>query len=90
MERAQITLYGRPGCELCVRAEEIVRALLTEEGASRSLTVVNIEDDPKIHARLMDQIPTLEIDGRLLPLAVSQMQIAAFLQNERGQVNGKR
>lgn len=90
MERALITLYGRPGCELCVRAEEIVRALLTEMGASRSLSVVNIEDDPEIHARLMEQIPTLEMDGKLLPLAVSQMQIAAFLQHEEGQINGKR
>ena len=90
MERAPITLYGRPGCELCVKAEEIVRALLAKEDASGSLAVVNIEADPEKHERLLEQIPALEMNGRLLPLAVSQMQIAAFLQNEGGRVNGER
>lgn len=90
MERALITLYGRPGCELCVKTEMIVRALLTENGADQALAVVNIEDDPEVHARLLEQIPTLEMDGRLLPLAVSQMQIAAFLRSEGRQVNGER
>ncbi len=90
MERALITLYGRPGCELCVRTEEIVRELLAKSGAHHALAVVNIEDDQEVHARLLEQIPTLEMDGRLLPLAVSRMQIAAFLRGEGGQGNGER
>jgi len=43
-----------------------------------------------VHARLLEQIPALEVAGRLLPLAVSPMQIATFVRSAVGQVDGER
>lgn len=90
MEQHHITLYGRPGCELCTRTEDFVRNLIAKSSSPLTLAVVNIEDDPALHARLLAQIPALEIAGMLLPLAVSPMQIAAHLRIGVGQVNGER
>ena len=90
MEQPLITLYGRPGCELCERAEAIVRDLITKGGSHLAITVVNIEADPALHARLLEQIPALEVAGRLLPLAISPIQIAAHLHGAVGQVDGER
>lgn len=90
MEQPLITLYGRPGCELCKRTEAIVRTLITEGGSRLTLNMVNIEEDPAVHARLLEQIPALEVAGKFLPLAVSPMQIAAFVRSAVGQVDGER
>lgn len=90
MEQTLITLYGRPGCELCAETETIVRALIADGGARLTLSIVNIEEDPAVHSRLLEQIPALEIAGKLLPLAVSRMQIAAHLSAAEGSVDGER
>lgn len=90
MEQTLITLYGRPGCELCARTEATVRRLVAEGGSQLSLSVVNIEEDPAMHARLLEQIPALEVAGSLLPLAISPMQIAAHLRSALGQADGER
>ncbi|MCX5972962.1 MAG: glutaredoxin family protein [Chloroflexi bacterium] len=90
MEQTLITLYGRPGCELCESTEAIVRTLIAEGGSRLTLSVVNIEEDPAMHARLLEQIPALEVAGQLLPLALSRMQIAAHVHSAVGAVDGKR
>jgi hypothetical protein len=90
MEQPLITLYGRPGCELCDRTEEIVRSLISEGGFRLTLSVVNIEEDPAMHARLLEQIPALDVAGQLLPLAVSPLQIATHVRSALGQVDGER
>ncbi len=90
MEQTLITLYGRPGCELCERTESIVRRLVAEGGSRLTLSIVNIEEDPAVHARLLEQIPALEVAGTLLPLAISPMQIAAHLRGAVGQADGER
>jgi glutaredoxin len=90
MEQTRITLYGRPGCELCERTEEIVRRLVDEGGSRFALSVINIEEDPAVHARLLEQIPALEVAGALLPLAVSPMQIATHVRNVVGLIDGER
>ncbi len=90
MEQTLITLYGRPGCELCERTEAIVRELISKGDSRLTLSLVNIEEDPAVHARLLEQIPALEVAGKLLPLALSPMQIAAFVRSAVGQVNGER
>jgi len=90
MEQTLITLYGRPGCELCARTESIVRELISRSGSRLTLSVVNIEEDPAVHARLLEQIPALEIAGTLVPLAVSPMQIEAHLRSALGPVDGER
>jgi thioredoxin-like negative regulator of GroEL len=90
MEQPLITLYGRPGCELCERTEAIVRELISKGGSRLTLSMVNIEEDPAVHAQLLEQIPALEIAGKLLPLALSPMQIATHLRSALGQVDGER
>ena len=89
MRQTPVTLYGRPGCELCESTEAIVRTLIAEEGSRLSLSVVNIEEDPATHARLLAQIPALEVAGQLLPLALSRMQIAAHLRSAVGADDGE-
>ncbi len=90
MEQTLITLYGRPGCELCECTEAIVRSLIAEGGSRLILSVVNIEEDPAMHARLLEQILEFEVARQLLPLDLSGMQIAARLRSAVGAVDGKR
>ncbi|MBU6256466.1 MAG: glutaredoxin family protein [Chloroflexi bacterium] len=80
MNERLITLYGRPGCELCDRSEALVRALIDARGSGHTLRLVNIEDDPRLHAQLLEQIPVLEVAGRRLPLALGSQQIARHLE----------
>jgi glutaredoxin len=89
MEQTLITLYGRPGCELCAKTEATVRTLISEGGFRFTLRVVNIEEDPAVHARLLEHIPALEVAGALLPLALSPLQIATHLRSAHGQVDGE-
>ncbi|NBP82336.1 hypothetical protein EBU60_00495 [bacterium] len=90
MAQPLITLYGRPACELCERTEAIVRTLIAEGGSRLTLSLVNIEEDPAVHARLLEQIPALEVAGQLLPLALSPLQIAAHIRGALGPVDGER
>lgn len=90
MEQTLVTLYGRPGCDLCAETEALVRALIARDGTNRALSVVNIESDPALHAQLLEVIPVLEVAGRRLPLALSPMQIAAHLNIATSQVDGER
>ena len=57
---ARITLYGRPGCHLCDDAREI----LLRVGAP--FTDVDIEGDDALHARLLERIPVVTLDGEEL------------------------
>ena len=55
-----VTLYGRPGCHLCDDA----RVILERVGAP--FEEVNIEDDHELHARLLERIPVVALDGEEL------------------------
>lgn len=90
MEPLQVTLYGRPGCELCVDTEGSVRALIASGQSNAALLVVDIEQDPELHARLLEQIPALLAMGELLPLALEPMRIARFLRTAEGRLHGER
>jgi glutaredoxin len=80
MKLATVTLYVRPGCELCVDSEAILRTLMAGHDDDLRLRIVNIEQDPALHARLLEQIPAIEVAGQLLPLALRRAQIAAHLR----------
>jgi glutaredoxin len=56
----RITLYGRPGCHLCDDAREI----LIRIGAP--FTEVDIETNDALHARLLERIPVVVLDGEEL------------------------
>jgi glutaredoxin len=55
-----LVLYGRPGCHLCDDARDVLRRV----GAPFS--EVNIERDDDLHARLLERIPVVTLDGEEL------------------------
>ena len=58
-----VTLYGRPECHLCDEAREGLLEL-RRRGADSELVEVDIEGDDELHARLLESIPVVEVDGR--------------------------
>jgi glutaredoxin len=57
----QITLYSRPGCHLCDDARARLHALSAR--AEFVLTEVDIESDDVLHARYLERIPVVVLDG---------------------------
>jgi glutaredoxin len=55
-----VTLYSRPGCHLCDDARDV----LLRVGAP--FTEVNIETDDALHARMLERIPVVALDGEEL------------------------
>ncbi len=56
----RVVLYGRPGCHLCDDA----RAVLERVG--EPFAEVDITADDALHARMLERIPVVEVDGREL------------------------
>ena len=57
-----VTLYTRPGCELCDKAMGILDRF---SDRLPTINVVNIDDDPELQKLHRDWIPVVEIDGRV-------------------------
>jgi glutaredoxin len=57
----QVVVYHAPGCHLCERALEQVRALREELGFA--LEEVDISGDPGLEAAHREWLPVVEIDG---------------------------
>jgi glutaredoxin len=60
-----VTLYSRPGCHLCDEVRAAIRARRGEL-PDFELEEVNIESDPKLHARYLERIPVLEVEGQVI------------------------
>lgn len=56
-----VTVYTRPGCHLCEEAMERLQALRGE--LPFDLVEVDIEGDDELHARLLERIPVVVLDG---------------------------
>jgi glutaredoxin len=73
-----VTLYGRAGCHLCDGA----RAVLERMRRDRPFTLheIDIESDPALHARYLERIPVIALDGEeLFDFFVDEPQLAARL-----------
>jgi glutaredoxin len=59
-----ITLYSRPGCHLCEEA----RAVLERARARAPFEIdeIDIEHDDVLHARYLERIPVVALDGEEL------------------------
>jgi glutaredoxin len=57
---SRITLYGRAGCHLCDDAREVLERL------GEPFLEVDIESDDALHARLLERIPVVALDGEEL------------------------
>jgi glutaredoxin len=60
-----VTLYTRPGCHLCDEARETILAIRDPEDPFE-LREVDIECDPELHARMLERIPVVEVDGEFV------------------------
>jgi glutaredoxin len=56
-----VTLYSRPGCHLCEEAKTALRRV--QARASFDLVEINIETDDALHARYLERIPVIALDG---------------------------
>ena len=78
-----LTLYTRPGCHLCDEARE---AILGRRGELPpfDLREVNIEADQDLHARYLERIPVLELEGEVIfELHVDLARLRARLDTVR-------
>jgi len=57
----RLVVYGRPGCCLCEKAEDIARRL--EREYAFETEVVDITGDPVLYARYREVIPVVTLDG---------------------------
>jgi glutaredoxin len=56
-----VTLYSRPGCHLCVEARATLERLRAH--TAFEIDEIDIEADDVLHARYLERIPVVAIDG---------------------------
>ena len=59
-----VVMYSRPGCHLCEEARAVLDGL--RERLPFALTEVDIEADAALHARYLERIPVVTLDGEEL------------------------
>ena len=78
-----LVLYGRPGCDLCDEANEVLTALLDERRRNGrpapSLLVRDIESDPVWLQAYSATIPVVELGDRRLELVTSATRLRRLL-----------
>ena len=73
----RVVLYGRPGCHLCEEAREVLLRLRAATGAFE-LEEVDIEGDDELHARYLERIPVVSLDGEeLFDYVVDERRLVA-------------
>jgi glutaredoxin len=65
MHSPRVRLYARPDCHLC---DDARRGLLDlrSDGIDFALEEVNIETDEQLHARYLERIPVVEVEGQVI------------------------
>jgi glutaredoxin len=56
-----VTLYSRPGCHLCDEAREVLERLRAQ--TPFTIEEVDITRDDALHARYLERIPVVAMDG---------------------------
>lgn len=78
-----LVLYGRPDCELCDEAHEVLTALLDQRRRdgrpAPSLQVRDIETDPAWQQAYSATIPVVELGDRRLELVTSATRLRRLL-----------
>jgi glutaredoxin len=78
----EVRLYGKPGCHLCERAEEMVEDLSSEYAIS--LQTLDITSDPALFERYRYEIPVITLaDGRSLGGRIDRAELREFFQSFR-------
>ena len=61
MNRARVTLIGKPGCHLCDEARVVVASVCAETG--QTWQEWSVEEDPALYDQYAEQIPVVLVDG---------------------------
>jgi glutaredoxin len=61
----EVVVYSRPGCHLCEEAIEAIVGMRAE-GYGFELREVDIESEELLLKRMLERIPVVEVDGRLV------------------------
>ena len=59
-----VVLYSRPGCHLCDEARDALERVRAK--APFAVDEINIESDDALHARYLERIPVVALDGEEL------------------------
>ncbi len=59
-----VTLYSRPGCHLCDEARDVLERLSAQ--APFIVEEIDITSDDALHARYLERIPVVALDGEEL------------------------
>ena len=65
MPSRRVRLYARPDCHLCDEAR-VGLERLRADGLDFELREVDIETDDELHARFLERIPVVELDGEIV------------------------
>jgi glutaredoxin len=78
-----VTLYSRPGCHLCEEAKEAL--LRVRARAPFRLDEIDITTDDALHARYLERIPVVALDGReLFEINVDEESLARRILYREG------
>jgi hypothetical protein len=79
----EVVVYLRQGCHLCQEAlDEIVA--LHDRGLRFELREIDIESDEELHRRLLERIPVVEVDGKIVSeLVLDRAALMARLDTVR-------
>jgi glutaredoxin len=79
----EISLYTRPGCDLCDGARATLQEILEDRAARGSaiatVNEIDITSDTELENRYFDVIPVIEMGGRRLDLAISPAKLRRFV-----------
>jgi hypothetical protein len=78
-----VTLYTRPGCHLCDQARDVILSLRDSIGPFE-LREIDIDGDPELHARLLERIPVVEVDGEQVAELHVDAPTLRYALTERG------
>ncbi len=65
MPSRRVTLYERPDCHLCDEARAGLERLRAD-GVDFEIEEINIEVNDELHARFLERIPVIELDGEIV------------------------
>jgi glutaredoxin len=67
-----VTIYSRPGCEMCREAEAVIRQVATRRRFR--LEKRNILDDPGLAEEFQSLVPVVHVDGQ----EIARHRLTAF------------
>ncbi len=74
-----ITIYSKPDCHLCDRANEVIERCRSK--ADFTVKVIDISQDPELFERYRNDIPVILLDGKEIARHfVRERQLLKLLQ----------